>query len=61
MERGSQKGIIIGKKGQMLTKIGRAARLDIEELLATKVILKLWVKVVKEWTRRPQNLRDFGL
>lgn len=61
VERGSQKGIIIGKKGQMLTKIGRAARLDIEELLATKVILKLWVKVVKEWTRRPQNLRDFGL
>ncbi len=61
VERGSQKGIIIGKQGKMLAKIGKSARLDIQELLAAKVVLKLWVKVVKDWTNRPNTLRDFGL
>jgi GTP-binding protein Era len=60
VERGTQKGIIIGKQGKMLARIGKQARLDIEELLATKVVLKLWVKVVKDWTHRMTSLRDLG-
>lgn len=61
VERSSQKGIIIGKQGKMLARIGREARLDIEELLAAPVVLKLWVKVVKDWTRKAASLREFGL
>ncbi|MEN8141570.1 MAG: GTPase Era [Thermodesulfobacteriota bacterium] len=60
VERSSQKGIIIGKGGKMLARIGREARFDIQELLGAKVVLKLWVKVVKEWSRRAASLRDFG-
>ncbi len=60
VERSTQKGIIIGKKGQMLARIGKQARLDIEELLATKVVLKLWVKVVKDWTQKMTSLRELG-
>ena len=60
VERGTQKGIIIGKQGKMLARIGKHARLDIEELLATKVVLKLWVKVVKDWTHKMTSLRDLG-
>ncbi len=60
VERSTQKGIIIGKKGTMLARIGKQARLDIEELLGTKVILKLWVKVVKDWTRKMTSLRELG-
>lgn len=60
VERSTQKGIIIGKKGAMLTRIGTQARLDIEELLGTKVVLKLWVKVVKNWTHRMNSLRELG-
>lgn len=60
VERSTQKGIIIGKKGTMLARIGKQARLDIEELLGTKVVLKLWVKVVKDWTRKMTSLRELG-
>lgn len=60
LERSSQKGIIIGKQGKMLARIGREARKDIEELLDTKVVLKLWVKVVKDWSRNMRSLRDLG-
>ncbi len=60
VERSSQKGILIGKQGGMLKKIGSLARQDIEHLLGSKVFLELWVKVQKDWRNRPFNLRDFG-
>jgi len=59
-ERDSHKGIIIGKKGEMLKKIGTSARIDIEKLTQTKVNLKLWVKVRKEWRDSDSQLRNFG-
>jgi GTP-binding protein Era len=52
-ERDSHKGIIIGKNGAMLKKIGTNARFEIERLLKKKVNLKLWVKVKKDWRRSP--------
>ena len=58
VEKGSQKGIIIGRKGAMLTSIGKNARFDIEELLGRKVLLKLWVKVRKNWTRDLRFIRE---
>ncbi|PLX46929.1 MAG: GTPase Era [Desulfobulbaceae bacterium] len=60
LERSSQKGIIIGKQGKMLARIGREARKDIEELLDTRVVLKLWVKVVKDWSRNMRSLHELG-
>lgn len=51
-ERDSHKGIIIGKGGSMLKKIGTSARREIEDLLEMQVNLKLWVKVRKEWRRQ---------
>lgn len=60
VERDSQKGIIIGKGGSMLKRIGSAARGDIERLLGSKVYLELFVRVQKEWTRKPGALKDFG-
>jgi GTP-binding protein Era len=60
VERDSQKGIIIGKQGGMLKEIGKRARLDIENLLGTKVFLELWVKVQKDWRNRATHLRDYG-
>jgi len=60
VEQPSQKGIIIGNKGTMLQKIGSAARFDIQELLDQKVLLKLWVKVEKDWTKNPRLLRELG-
>ncbi|WP_261129529.1 GTPase Era [Bacillus sp. Marseille-Q3570] len=60
VERSSQKGILIGKQGGMLKKIGSLARQDIEHLLGSKVYLELWVKVQKDWRNRPFNLRDLG-
>jgi GTP-binding protein Era len=58
VEKGSQKGIVLGKKGSRLTKIGSRARRDIEELLGRRVFLKLWVKVQKDWTRDMRFIRD---
>jgi len=60
VERDSQKGIVIGKQGKMLKEIGQRARVDIENLLGTKVFLELWVKVQKDWRNKMSNLRDFG-
>jgi GTP-binding protein Era len=60
VERDSQKGIIIGKQGGMLKEIGQRARVDIENLLGSKVFLELWVKVQKDWRNRLTQLRDFG-
>ena len=59
-ERESHKGIIIGKGGVMLKKIGSAARYEIERLVETKVNLKLWVKVKKEWRDSDFLLKKFG-
>lgn len=60
IERDSQKGIIIGKGGAMLKKIGTQARKDIEKLLGDKVYLELWVKVQKDWRDKQVYLTDFG-
>ncbi|MBN6888910.1 GTPase [Cytobacillus horneckiae] len=60
VERDSQKGIVIGKQGKMLKEVGKRARVDIENLLGTKVYLELWVKVQKDWRNKMSQLRDFG-
>ncbi len=60
LERATQKGIIIGSKGEMLKKIGSQARQDIERLLDTKIYLELFVKVVENWSERPSKLRELG-
>ncbi|WP_243386287.1 GTPase Era [Bacillus kexueae] len=60
VERDSQKGIVIGKQGKMLKEIGQRARVDIENLLGSRVFLELWVKVQKDWRNRLTQLRDFG-
>ncbi|MDD6385573.1 MAG: GTPase Era [Streptococcus hyointestinalis] len=60
VERDSQKGIIIGKKGAMLKKIGSLARRDIELMLGDKVYLETWVKVKKNWRDKKLDLADFG-
>lgn len=59
-ERDSHKGIIIGKGGQMLKKIGSQARYDIENMLEMKVNLKLWVKVKKDWRDSDFLMKNFG-
>lgn len=59
-ERDSHKGIIIGKGGSMLKKIGSAARHDIEEMAGTKVYLKLFVKVRKNWRDSEKDVKAFG-
>ncbi len=60
VERPSQKGILIGKGGQMLKQIGVLARKDMQGLLGTKVYLELWVKVQKDWRNKRLYLNDFG-
>ena len=60
VERPGQKGIIIGKGGKMLKKIGTMARQDIERLLGDKVFLQLWVKVVPDWRDKSAMLKDYG-
>lgn len=60
LERATQKGIVIGKRGEMLKKIGSQARQDIERLLATRVFLELFVKVEENWSERPSKLREYG-
>jgi len=59
-ERDSHKGIIIGKQGAMLKKIGSAARFEIEKMLDMKVNLKLWVKVKKDWRDSDYLIKNFG-
>lgn len=60
VERDSHKGIVIGKKGNMLGKIGRTSRLEIQRLMDKKVHLKLWVKVRKNWRKDPTQLKWLG-
>ena len=59
-EKDSHKGIIIGKKGAMLKKIGELARVDIEAFMGTKVYLQTWVKVKENWRDSLVQLRNFG-
>ncbi len=59
-ERDSHKGIIIGKQGAMLRKIGSAARKEIEDMLEEKVNLQLWVKVKKDWRDSDFMIKNFG-
>ena len=59
-EKESHKGIIIGKKGAMLKKIGELARHDIEDFMGTKVNLQTWVKVRENWRDSMASLRNFG-
>ncbi len=59
-ERDSHKGIIIGKQGNMLKKIGSTARFEIEKMLEMQVNLKLWVKVKKDWRDSDFLMKNFG-
>jgi GTP-binding protein Era len=59
-ERETHKGIIIGKGGAMLKRIGSAARREIEAQLETKVNLQLWVKVRKEWRDSELYMKNYG-
>jgi GTP-binding protein Era len=58
--RESQKGIVIGHKGEKLKKTGTEARLDMEDFFGRKVFLEMYVKVTKEWRDKPQELKRFG-
>ena len=60
VEKKSHKGMVIGKKGSMIKKIGTDARIDIEQLLGAKVNLKLWVKIDEEWRNKDSRLRYLG-
>ncbi len=60
VEKKSHKGMVIGKKGSMIRKIGTDARIDIEQLLDAKVNLKLWVKIDEEWRNKDSRLRYLG-
>jgi GTP-binding protein Era len=60
VERGTQKGIILGERGRMIKRIGASARREIEQLLGTKVYLELWVKVKKKWRKDEAELRRLG-
>lgn len=60
VERDSQKGIIIGKKGSLLKEIGEEARKDIEELLGEPIYLNLWVKVKEDWRKKKPFLKELG-
>ena len=60
VERPSQKAIVIGAGGRMLREIGKEARIDIQRLLGTRVFLELFVKVTKDWSKRPRSLKELG-
>ena len=60
VERETQKGILLGKDGQMLKRIGQGARREIEELLERQVFLDLWVKVRPKWRTNEEELRRLG-
>ena len=59
-EKDSHKGIIIGKNGQTLKKIGETARFELEKFLRAKVNVKIWVKVRKEWRDNQNLLKELG-
>ncbi|MDI6789198.1 MAG: GTPase Era [Thermodesulfobacteriota bacterium] len=60
VEKDSQKGIVIGKGGSLLKKIGEAARKDIEVMVGAKVFLRLWVKIRKGWAKNPEIIKQLG-
>lgn len=60
VERDSQKGIIIGHKGEALKKVGTRARLEAEKFFGKKIFLELYVKVIKDWRNSDTNLKNFG-
>ena len=60
VERSSQKGMVIGKNGSMLKMIGTEARKEIERMVGTKVFLKLFVRVHKNWSKDTKALRRLG-
>ena len=60
VERDTQKGIIIGHKGESLTKVGKEAREDLEKFFGKKIFLKLFVKVKKDWRKKDGDLKRFG-
>ena len=60
VERDSQKGILIGRQGSMLKKVGSAARKDIEKFFDKRVFLELFVKVEPNWRNRENKLKSFG-
>jgi GTP-binding protein Era len=60
VERDTQKGILIGHKGESLTKVGKEAREDLEKFFGKKVFLKLFVKVRKDWRKKDRDLKGFG-
>jgi GTP-binding protein Era len=59
-ERESHKGILIGKQGSMLKRIGSQARMDLEDFFQCKINLQLWIKVKEDWRNRDAHLRSFG-
>ncbi|MGH9791765.1 MAG: KH domain-containing protein, partial [Candidatus Acidiferrales bacterium] len=58
VERDGQKGILIGKRGEMLKRIGTGARKELEELLGVKIFLELYVKVQRDWRDKPALVRQ---
>ncbi|MDL2260501.1 GTPase Era [Deltaproteobacteria bacterium OttesenSCG-928-K17] len=60
VEKESQKGVIIGKGGSMLKKIGQTSRVNIERLLGVKVFLKLFVRTTRDWSKKKSTLLEFG-
>jgi GTP-binding protein Era len=60
VERDSQKGIIIGHKGEMIKRVGTEARKDAEEFFNKKIFMELYVKVAKEWREKDKQLKNFG-
>lgn len=60
VERDSQKGILIGKEGKMLKRIGSSSRQDLEVLLGVHVYLELWVRVQRDWRKKDRAIEDFG-
>ncbi len=60
VEKDSQKAIVIGKRGDMLKRIGTAAREDLEKSLGRKIFLEIWVKVIRDWKSDNSALRDLG-
>lgn len=61
VERASQKGILIGQGGARIKEIGRAARVELEEMLGRRVYIELFVRVQEDWTKRAALLKEFGL
>jgi GTP-binding protein Era len=60
VERDSQKGIVIGHKGEMIKKVGTEARIDLEKFFDKKIHLSLFVKVKKDWRKNDRDLKNFG-